>query len=115
MTQALDLLTAHYERQRGQFFEVPGIKTADGEPFTIYFDPPTNREAAAVRARAGEDEAKLTLYTVIYLAKDMGGNRLFEDNAATVQALTEQVSGAVLGQMAAAIMKVSDPDDLGNS
>ncbi|MEM7722489.1 MAG: hypothetical protein AAF376_08950 [Pseudomonadota bacterium] len=114
MTKALDILTTHYQRQVGQSFVVPGVTNEDGEPFTIYFDPPTNRQAQTIRGRAGTDEAKLTLYTVIYLAKDKDGNRLFEDNAETVQGLTESVSGAVLGQMAAAIMKVSDLEDLGN-
>lgn len=116
MTAALDLLTEHFERLRGQSFEVPGVRDAKGSPLVVYFDPPTNRDATLVKSRAGggKDETKLALYTVIYLAKDEAGRRLFEDNAATVQALTERVSGATLGAIATAIMSASSQADLGN-
>lgn len=113
---ALDLLTQHFERLRGQKFEVPGIRDASGNPLVIYYDPPTNADAAMIRRRSGggKDEAKLALYTVIYLAKGADGKRLFADDAATVQALSERVSGAHLNTMASAIMRVSTADELGN-
>ena len=113
---AIDLLTAHFERMRGQKYTVPGVTDAEGKPFVIHFDPPTNRDAAQVKARSGggTDQGKLALYTVIYLAKDAEGKRLFEDNAATVQALTERVNGATLNLMAQAIMQAGAVTDLGN-
>lgn len=111
---ALDILTAHYERMRGQKFEVPGITGPDGEPLVVYYDPPTNAMAQKIRKRAGDDEAKLTLYTVIYMAKNADGSPMFEENAATVRALTENVKGTILAQIAQAIMSVTEVPDLGN-
>ncbi|MQQ09109.1 hypothetical protein GFB49_11640 [Epibacterium sp. SM1979] len=116
MNDALTSLTQHYDRLRNQTFTVPGVTKSDGEPLVIYFDPPTNAQAAQVRARAGnaQDEARITLYTVLLLAKDKDGNRLFDDKAETVQALTENVPGRILTQIANAIMRFSSVPDLGN-
>lgn len=115
MSEALSILTGHYEKLRGQTFEVPGVLRADGKPLVIHYDPPTNAEGQMIRKRAGAtDEGKVTLYTVIYLAKNADGTRMFEDNAETVRALTEQVPGRILGQIARAIMNFSSADDLGN-
>lgn len=116
MTAAIDLLTAHYERMRGRKFEVSQIRDADGKPLVVYFDPVTNAQAQAVRARcgAGASAAKLSLYAVIYLAKTETGERMFSDDAATVQALSEGVDGNIIAQIADAIMSQSSVDDLGN-
>jgi len=115
MSDALSTLTGHYEKLRGQTFEVPGVSKADGKPLVIHYDPPTNAEGQMIRKRAGAtDEGKVTLYTVIYLAKNADGSRMFDDDAATVQALTEQVPGRILGQIARAIMSFSSEADLGN-
>lgn len=113
MIDTLSTLTAHYQRLRGQSFEVPGVTTADGTPLVIYFDPPTNADGQRIRQRAGTtDEAKITLHTVIALAKDADGKRLFEDNAETVRALTEEVPGRILSQIAQAILRTSTVPDL---
>lgn len=115
MSDTLNALTTHYDRLRNQRFTVPGVTRADGKPLVIHFDPPTNADGQRIRARAGvADEAKITLYTVIHLAKDENGKRLFEDNAETVKALTENVPGRVLAQIANAIMRFSSEADLGN-
>lgn len=115
MSDALSALTTHYDRLRGQTFTVPGVTQSDGTPLVIHFDPPTNADGQNIRKRAGtSDEAKITLYTVIFLAKNPDGTRMFEDNAATVQALTENVPGRVLAQIANAIMRFSSEADLGN-
>ena len=115
MNDTLNALTQHYDRLRKQKFTVPGVTKSDGKPLVIYFDPPTNADGQKVRNRAGiKDEAKITLYTVIYLAKDENGARLFEDNAETVQALSENVPGKVLAQIANAIMRFSEGAELGN-
>jgi len=115
MNDALLSLTQHYDRLRNQTFTVPGVTTAEGKPLVIHFDPPTNADGQKIRQRAGTtDEAKITLYTVIFLAKDESGKRLFEDNAETVKALTENVPGRVLAQIAGAIMRFSSVSDLGN-
>lgn len=115
MSDALSALTAHYDKLRSQKFPVPGVTKSDGKPLVVYFDPPTNAQGQQIRQRAGStDEAKITLYTVIYLAKDENGNRMFEDDAATVQALTENVPGRTLAQIANAIMRFSSEAELGN-
>jgi hypothetical protein len=115
MNDALTALTGHYDRLRNQTFTVPGVTRADGKPLVVHFNPPTNAEGQRIRQRAGiSDEAKVTLYTVIFLAKDENGNRLFEDDAETVKALTENVPGRVLAQIANAIMRFSTEADLGN-
>ncbi|MEP1612664.1 MAG: hypothetical protein ABJL72_12180 [Roseobacter sp.] len=115
MSNALSALTAHYDKLRSQKYTVPGVTTAEGKPLEIYFDPPTNAQGQKIRQRAGtQDESKITLYTVIYLAKDENGNHLFEDNAETVQALTENVPGRILAKIAAAIMTFTPEQDLGN-
>lgn len=115
MNDALTSLTQHYDRLRNQTFTVPNVTKADGKPLVIHFDPPTNADGNMIRQRAGtSNEAKITLYTVIYLAKDENGNRMFEDNAETVQALTENVPGRVLTQIANAIMSFSSLPELGN-
>lgn len=112
--RAVDLLTAHFERLRGQTYTVPGITGPDGAPLVVYFDPPTSADAQRVRARAGDNEAKLTLYTVICLAKTASGERMFADDAKTIRALSENVPAAVLAKIAVALMATSDPDELGN-
>lgn len=115
MSDALSALTAHYDRMRRQSYTVPGVTQEDGTPLVIWYDPPTNADGQKIRARAGtQDEAKVTLYTVIYLAKDENGNRLFQDNAETVKALTENVPGKVLAGIARTIMSVAEVQDLGN-
>lgn len=115
MSDALAALTSHYDKLRSQKFTVPGVIKSDGKPLVVYYDPPTNAQSQQIRQRAGTtDEAKITLYTVIFLAKDENGNRLFEDNAETVQALTENVPGRTLAQIATAIMRFSSETELGN-
>lgn len=115
MSNALSALTGHYEKLRNQTFEVPGVTQSDGKPLVIHYDPPTNADGQMVKKRAGAtNEGQITLYTVIYLAKNPDGSRMFEDNADTVQALTEQVPGRVLTQIAAAIMSFSSGAALGN-
>jgi hypothetical protein len=111
MSAALDLLTSHWERQRGRSFTV-GLGA--GQSLTVHHDPVTAREMQRVRDRAGPDDFRLALYVVIYLAKGPDGARLFEDNAATVKALTESVCADVLADMARRIMDTSDPAELGN-
>ncbi|MBO9467062.1 hypothetical protein J7443_17595 [Tropicibacter sp. R15_0] len=116
MTQsAISVLTDHFARLGLQCYEVPGVKTAEGEPLKIYFTPPTNAQGNAIAERAKGNAAQTTLYTVLLLSKDEAGNRLFEENAATVQALTEQVPGRILTLIATAIMKFTGQTDLGNS
>lgn len=112
----LAALSAHYERNRGQKYEVKAIRGPDGKPMVVYFDPVTNAQAQAVRARAGSNAtaARLSLYAVIYLAKNADGTRMFEDDAATVKTLTEAVDGNIVAQIADAIMSQSGVDDLGN-
>ncbi|MEM8849248.1 MAG: hypothetical protein AAGE03_04350 [Pseudomonadota bacterium] len=114
MSDTLALLTAHYERLKGQTYTVPGVTQADGSPLVIHFDPPTNAQAAAIERRAGgrHDEAKMTLYTVIECARGPDGKRLFEDNAQTVQGLTEGVPATILKKMALAILNASTVADL---
>ena len=118
MTKALDALRAHTARLRNQKFVVPGVAGEDGKPFAIWFDPPSFAQGQRLKAMCVDDagnvdEAKLTLYTVIQLARDEDGSPLFEDNGATVKFLTEDLPGAVLNPMAKAIMRVSNPADLG--
>jgi hypothetical protein len=116
MSEALSALTGHFDRLRGQTFTVPGVTQSNGAPLVIHFDPPTNADGQRIRSRAGvTDEAKITLYTVIFLARNADGTRMFEDNAETVKALTENVPGRVLAQIANAIMRFSPEADLGNS
>ncbi|PYG32417.1 hypothetical protein [Pelagimonas varians] len=116
MTQlVLNALTDHYNRLRLQCYVVPGITQADGGPLEIYYDPPTNAQGNEIQTRAKGNTALTTLYTVLLLAKDKDGNRLFDDSAGTVQALTENVPGRVLTGIAAAIMTFSDGAKLGNS
>ncbi|MEL7166694.1 MAG: hypothetical protein AAGL96_14580 [Pseudomonadota bacterium] len=115
MSTALTTLTTHYDRLRNQKFTVPGVTTSEGEPLVIYFDPPTQAESIKVRNQAGTtDDAKVALWTVIYLAKDKDGNRLFDESAATIQALTEQVPSQIIGQIANAILRFTPVADLGN-
>lgn len=115
MSDALSALTTHYDRLRGQKYPVPGVIMSDGKPLVVHFDPPTQAQGQMVRKRAGvSDEGKVSLYTVIYLAKKPDGSRMFEDDAATVQALTEEVGGVVLGMIARAIMSLSTEAKLGN-
>jgi len=123
MSAALDALTRHYERQRAQTYTVPEVETEDG-PLVIHFDPPTARDMARVRHRAGNSDAKLSLFTVMLLSKDADGKPLFADNPATEVALRQSVNATVLGNIAKAIMGIRDPapgdagddaeDDLGN-
>lgn len=116
MSDALSALTAHYDKLRRQSFTVPGVTKSDGTPLVIYFDPPTNADGQKIRRQAGAtDEAKITLWTVIYLAKDEAGQRMFSEDAETIKALTENVPGRVLAQIANAIMRFSPEADLGNS
>ncbi|MGX0875924.1 hypothetical protein ACSSV4_000596 [Roseovarius sp. MBR-154] len=115
MANALEALKAHYARMRSQKMAVPEITDPEtGAPLVVYFDPPTNAQAQMVQARAGGSDGRLTLYTVIYLAKDAEGKRLFEDDAPTVKALSEDVDGGVLARIAARIMGRTSPEDLGN-
>lgn len=115
MNDVLKTLTGHYDRLRGQTFTVPGVTRSDGTPLVIHFDPPTNADAQKIAARAGvRDDARITLYTVIYLAKNPDGSAMFSDDAETVQALSENVPGRVLSQIAGAIMRFSPGADLGN-
>lgn len=111
---ALDLLTAHFERMKGQTYTVPGIKGPDGKPLVVYFDPPTSAAGARVRRRAGTDEQKITLHTVMEFARNADGTPMFPESADTVRALTECVSGKVLSGIAMAILSASDVEDLGN-
>lgn len=113
---ALDMLTAHFERMRMQKVEIKSARDADGNPLVVYFDAVTNAKAQEVIARAGANASRtrLVLYTVIYLAKNADGSRMFEDNAATVQALSEGVDGNILAVIADAIMSQTGFDDLGN-
>lgn len=114
ITPALDLLTAHFERMRGRSYTVPGITGRDGKPLVVYFDPPTTASAARVKRRAGDDEAKLTLHTVMEFARTADGAPMFPESAATVQALTEGVSAKVLSGIAMAILAPVDVEELGN-
>jgi hypothetical protein len=114
MSGELDALTGHFERMRGRTYTVPGVELADGKPFVVHYDPVTNAQASAIRARAKGDDALLSLYTVVMLAKRPDGSRMFEDNAATIAKLREAVSGAVIAGIAAAIMGDEDSADLGN-
>ena len=116
MADVLGLLTAHYERARGKRTVIPEITDpATGEALVIYSDPVTPAEAAKVRREAGDNEADLTLWVVIYLAKDKDGNRVFGDDPATRKLLRTQVAGHILGRIAASIMDTSTAADLGNS
>ncbi len=112
---ALACLTDHYDRLRMQRYVVPGITQADGSPLEVFFDPPTNAQGGEIQRRANGSTQLTTLYTVLLLAKDKGGNRMFDDKAETVQALTENVPGKVLTGIAAAIMSFTGQADLGNS
>lgn len=115
MTDTLSTLTAHFERLKGQSYEVPGVTQSDGTPLVIYYDPPTNAQGNAIRQRAGangSNEAAMTLHTVIALSKDKDGNRLFNDDAATMKALSESVPGSILTKIATAILYTSKVPDL---
>lgn len=117
MSDALGALTGHYDKLRNQSYTVPGVTKSDGTPLVIYFDPPTNADAQRIQAKVGlgsRDEALITLWTVIYHAKDENGARMFDEDAKTVQALTEQVPGRVLAGIASAIMRFTPVADLGN-
>lgn len=114
---AVKALTAHYAAMRGQKMAIREITDPEtGDPLVIHFDPPTNAQAAMVQARAQASDASLTLYTVLLLAKDAEGKRMFEDNAETMRALSESVDGAVLSRIASRIMgRGGDAEsDLGN-
>lgn len=110
----LDLLTAHFERMKGRSYTVPGIKGPDGKPLVIYFDPPTSASAARIKRRAGDDEQKITLHTVMEFSRNADGTPMFPESADTVRALSEGVSAKVLGGIAMAILSASDVEDLGN-
>ncbi|MBT8169874.1 hypothetical protein [Falsiruegeria litorea] len=115
MSNALTALTDHYDRLRNQTFPVPGVTKSDGKPLVIHFDPPTNAQAQRIRKQAGTtDEAQITLWTVIFLAKDENGKRMFDETAETIQALTENVPGRVLASISNAIMRFSPETKLGN-
>jgi hypothetical protein len=110
MTAALDKLTAHYERLGKRAL---AVDLGGGERLEFYATPPTAREAAQVQARAKGNPARLSLFTVIYMAKDASGARLFQDDAATVAALENGVAAEVIADMAAQIMDVSEVAELG--
>ena len=80
----------------------------------VWAAPPTARDAANVERRAKGSSSRMALFTVIYLAKDAEGRRLFQDDAATVAALENEVSAEVIAELAAKIMAVSEVADLGN-
>lgn len=116
MTNPLDLLTAHYERQRSQTVTLDEITDpVTGDPLVVYFDPPTARQMQQVRARAKDSEPRIALFVAILCAKTKDGDQLFPDTAATVQALSENVDSRVLGKIAKAVLSsVADTEDLGN-
>ena len=107
---ALDQLTAHFERMRGRSFMVD----LGGTQLEVFADPITLRQRELITARAGTDDAKVALWTTILLAKDAQGQRLFSDDAATVQRLSEEVPAEVVAQIAAGILQVTGEGDLGN-
>lgn len=113
---ALSALTAHFDKLKSQSFEVPGVTQADGTPLVVYFNPPTNAEATRLEAQVGtrRSDAKITLWTVILLARNADGSRMFSEDAETVQALSERVPSRVLAQIANAIMGVTPRAALGN-
>lgn len=116
MNDALSCLTAHYDKLRNQSYTVPGVTKSDGTPLVVFFNPPTNIDAQNVRAQAGTtDDAKITLWTVIYLAKNEDGSRMFGEDAETVKALSENVPSRVLAGIASHIMRFTPEAKLGNS
>lgn len=114
MSKALQLLTDHFERQRGRAIPVPEIIDPEtGQPLVVYADPITTELAQKISHEAKGRDKDLPMWTVIYAAKDKDGNRLFDDSVETRAALKKQVDGQILGKLAADIM--GGDSDLGNS
>mgnify|MGYP006275127423 CR=1 FL=1 len=111
MTGALDQLTAHYARMGRRRI---AVDLGGGEEFVCFAAPPTARDAAAVERRAKGSSAKMALYTVIYMARDAEGGRLFQDDAETVAKLENAVSAEIVADLASQIMAVAEVSELGN-
>lgn len=115
-TQILDLARAHFDKQRGQEIEIPewGANGPDGEPLIAKFDPPTLRNRQVIQSRAGKSESRQMALTVQLCLRDVKGELMFKDDAATLAALEGAVDPKVMARIAQKILGLSSDDSLGN-
>lgn len=112
MSDILDLARAHYSRMRNQKLEIPEWAGEDGAPAEITFSPLTLRQRQKLQARVnGDNPARLMALCVILFAKRADGSALFEDTPATLKAMENDISPAVIARIAAAMMGGSDEAD----
>lgn len=111
MSDILDRARAHFSNMGRRRVEVPEWGE-DGAP-AIFFAPSlTLRDRQSVERRCKGDVATRMILTVIMFAQKEDGTRAFTDDASTRRAFETEVDPAVVARLAAAILQVSESDDL---
>lgn len=103
----------HFDNMRGKSISIPEWGS-EGKPLVAFYDPPTLRVRQSVTARAGKSRGREMAMTCILCLKDADGNRLFQDDAATLAALENEVSPQVIARIYADVIGLTPEADLGN-
>lgn len=117
--EILEIASAHFERQRNQFVEVPEWGEDMGEdgnpvPRRVYFDPLTLRQRQKLKHRSAASESRQMALTVILHAKDKDGKLIFKDDAPTLATFEGKMDPKVVARIALRILQITPDDDLGN-
>lgn len=114
MSDVLQLATDHFDKLRGQKVEVPEWGE-DGAPLVIHFDPVSLLKRQQIQSQAKGKEARMLALTVIKCAKFENGEAMFKDNAEVLGQFERKIDPKVVARIAAAMLQMTDGDDLGNS
>jgi hypothetical protein len=115
MSGVLDRATAHFDTLRGQKIEVPEWGDPLGEPLVLMFDPLTLAQRQNVQRRWKGSDASQAAGAVMLYARTADGGKAFEDNLATLEALTSKVDPAVVARIAARMLGVEAVSDAKNA